>query len=251
MPPWTPETSPEAIARLVQGLARRNVARLESLAVGDGAVQALSERLEAALAEERGAQGLLRRLRDRGPDAEDLALAWQGGLERVRALEIHLELLERDAALLASDLSGIGALRDLASAQAARCSSPELLDARMSYEDSAAALQRLHQLHLDVEGLVERLQRRIERLLPAARAALEGVQEHLEFLRTRSRRRWDQAALDSLRQDLELACSLAAQGSHVMREQAPALERRMRALDAEWGERRRAAQEVQDALERA
>lgn len=251
MSPWTPETSPEAIRRLVVGLAARNVQRMSSLAVGDQAVQALSAQLEAALLEESAIQGLWARLKGGGPDPEDLAQAWQGGLERVRALEIHLELLVRDARLLEQDLLGIAALRDLASAQAARCSSQELMEARQSYEDSASDLQRLHQLHLDVEALVERLQRRIELLLPAARAALDGLQAHVEWLRRRSRERWDRAALATLKHDLELACSLAAEGSRVLREEAPELEQRMRSLDAEWSERRRAAKEVQDALDRS
>jgi hypothetical protein len=250
MPPWTLETSPQAIAELVQALAQRNVRRLQALAVGDEAVQALSRRLEAALLEERGEDGLWARLRGVRPDAEDLATSWRGGLERVRALEIHLELLHQDASLLEQDLAGLAALRDLASAQAARCSTPELHAAQESYLESAAALQRLHQLHLDVEALVEGLQRRIERLLPAARQALDGLHEHLRWLRERSRERWDRAALSTLRHDLELACSLAAEGSRLVREEAPELELRMRRLDKEWGERRAAAQEVQDALDR-
>ncbi len=249
MPPWTSETSPQAIAGLVQSLARRNVLRLESLAVGDGAVNALSERLEAALLEEQGDDGLWARLRGRRPDLEGLASSWQGGIERVRALEIHLELLQRDARLLEQDLAGLAALRDLASAQAARCSTPELAGARESYSSSASALQRLHQLHLDVEALVERLQRRIELLLPATRQALEGLHAHLTWLRQRSRERWDRAALATLKQDLELACSLASEGSRLVREQAPGLEQRMLELDREWAERQRAAKEVQDALD--
>lgn len=131
---------------------------------------------------------------------------------RVRAIEHHLELVQADLELLADEL-------------AEDPENPLLIEVRRGFRRSRDDLRSVR---------------------AAGRFTLDGMELEMDWARKAGG--VDPEARASLREGMELACTLADESARFVTEHVNSLEDRMRRLDVEARERRDALREVEDAL---